>query len=70
MSPHRARRVAVLGSLLVYLIPLIGPHALFVLGALLVSDLTGIGGDKAIAWAAADIVFALALQVFAFLLLS
>ena len=52
--------VALLGSFGVYLIPLIGPHAAWLLGESLVA---GFRGDRSPAWMAADMLVALTSQI-------
>jgi hypothetical protein len=66
MNPRRVRRLAALASFLVYFIPLIGPHALFSVGGMVITDLGLFGEDKELAWVAVDIAFALAQQALAF----
>src|SRR5215510_10317876 len=54
------RWVALLGSFGVYFIPLIGPHAAWLLGESLVAS---IRGDRSLAWMAADVLLALTSQI-------
>ena len=60
--PGTVRRgwVALLGSFGVYFIPLIGPHAAWLLGESLVA---GIKADRSLAWMAADVLVALTSQI-------
>src|SRR5688572_16244522 len=58
--------VALLGSFGVYLVPLFGPHAAWLLGAAL---LLSVGGDRSLAWTMTDISVALASQIAAGLVL-
>jgi hypothetical protein len=57
--------VAAALSFSVYLLPLVGPHTIMLLGAGLSQQLTG-GSNREPAWIAADIGFALVLQSIAF----
>ena len=51
---------ALLGSFGVYVIPLIGPHAVWFLGESLVAS---VRGDRSVAWMAADVAVALTAQI-------
>ena len=52
--------VALLGSFGVYLIPLVGPHAVWVLGQSLVAS---VRGDRSVAWMAVEVAVALTSQI-------
>ncbi len=54
--------IPILGSFCVYLVPLVGPHAVWPLGAALFAQLTGAGGLGP-AWLAANFAVALAAQL-------
>jgi len=53
---------AFLASFTIYLLPLIGPHALWILGGHLIARLARSGPDRAVAWIAMEWGLALALQ--------
>ena len=53
--------IALVGSLAVYLIPLIGPHAIWLLGESLLQELTRVGEREPL-WLVADLALALAAQ--------
>lgn len=57
-----------LGSFALYLVPLVGPHAAWPLGAVLYRELTH-GGDRDLWWRVTDVALALATQVGVWLLL-
>jgi len=52
--------IAILGSFAVYFIPLMGPHAIWFLGEMLIAS---ISADRPLAWLATDISVALASQI-------
>lgn len=64
-NSDRPYRGAALLSLLVYLIPIIGPHAFAVLGLLLVIDIGMLGDGKGVWWVMTDLGFAIMLQLLA-----
>ena len=61
MTHTRARRwISIVGSFLVYLVPLVGPHAVWLFGEALVA---GAGAERPPVWMAADIALALTAQL-------
>lgn len=63
VSPNkRAAWKALLGSFVVYLVPVVGPHVLLLFGGALAQELARLGGDRQAWWVAADVALALALQ--------
>jgi hypothetical protein len=64
-TPAR-RRAAVVGSFVVYLVPLVGPHAFWVVGEALAMD---VASDRATAWIASDFAVAFAAQLLVWLVL-
>jgi hypothetical protein len=62
----RQRLAAVAGSFAVYLIPLVGPHAFWVVGVALALD---VRSDRDAAWIAADLGLALLAQIAVWLVL-
>jgi hypothetical protein len=61
----RVPLLATVASFVVYLIPTVGPHALSFVGGIVAGDMALMGRGRTPAWAAADVGFALALQLLA-----
>ncbi len=61
-SFRRRAAMALAGSLLVYVLPLVGPHAAWLVGEYLLADFRHPPGHKPLAWIALDFVVALAAQ--------
>jgi hypothetical protein len=62
VSDRKLRRhftKAIGGSLLIYALPLVGPHAVWLLGEYLLADFTRAPGYKPLAWIALDVLVAL-----------
>src|SRR2546422_545430 len=62
MEIRRARLLAFACSFLVYLLPLVGPHAIWVFGTSLARELGGRGESRRPLWLATDVFLAVALQ--------
>src|SRR5262245_48672674 len=60
-SPQRRRWLAFLGSFAVYLVPLVGPHAVWLLGESLLRELSA-PSNRDLWWLAANVALALAAQ--------
>lgn len=69
-SKSRRGRIAMAlaGSFAVYLLPLLGPHAIWVLGESLWHEVRRFGADREPLWVAADLGLAVAFQAAAFIL--
>jgi hypothetical protein len=68
----RRRRFAkaLAGSLLIYLVPLVGPHTCWLLIEVLIADVTRASGHKPLGWIALDFAAALVAQAALALLLA
>jgi hypothetical protein len=61
-STSRRLAKALVGSLLVYALPLVGPQAVWLVGEYVFADVSRMSGHKPFAWIALDFAVALAAQ--------